>query len=525
MNVVRSPRARRQPATGPHQHLNTGDDDTGSDSQPLLPHGPALPSSRSRMHHPSNSDSAVIVYQSGSLSSQFYSALIAKDKPQFLYLLLKALGILTVAALGKTAVVFLTQYLALSIRTATTTALHQFYCASFPKLLASQSPPDMLDQRIAQDIDRLSTLLAEFIESVILSPALIAYYTYNLTTLSGWSGPAIIYLYFVIGAFASSRLVDRVARSPITLSGPLPRSQEQHRLDASWSAVRVATLDMMRQHATCASSPNSSAISWLVAQNGFVAIYLVYKLTSLVSLTDKVSDILGHLTRVRSNLCLATPSGEVLFQDLSFSVGSADWLHLSGPNGVGKTSLFRAICGIWPIQRANCSSQQMLTSCSLTDQLILCSPLSRSHSTTLKPTPFCTTSSSGIYSNPISTWNPTTLCQTLPGPHARTSPTGPPASLQREQQRLAAVRLLLHVRHLRRLGTRVWVLVDEGVSAMDVHTEAHFWNMLKHEEVAVIAVSHHYRADKGVFNRAVELKPAVERLGIRCTRTLGCDTQ
>ena len=36
---------------------------------------------------------------------------------------------------------------------------------------------------------------------------------------------------------------------------------------------------------------------------------------------------------------------EILFKDLSFSLDSGEILAIMGPNGVGKTSLIRAICG------------------------------------------------------------------------------------------------------------------------------------------------------------------------------------
>ena len=46
-----------------------------------------------------------------------------------------------------------------------------------------------------------------------------------------------------------------------------------------------------------------------------------------------------------SGLAWKLPSGEVLFDDVSFSVGSADRVALVGANGVGKTSLLRIVVG------------------------------------------------------------------------------------------------------------------------------------------------------------------------------------
>ncbi|HRK06560.1 MAG TPA: ATP-binding cassette domain-containing protein [Pseudobdellovibrionaceae bacterium] len=49
-----------------------------------------------------------------------------------------------------------------------------------------------------------------------------------------------------------------------------------------------------------------------------------------------------------SNFQLRRPDGRGMFDELSASLGAGELMVIQGPNGVGKSSLLRAILGLWP---------------------------------------------------------------------------------------------------------------------------------------------------------------------------------
>ncbi|MEM9090972.1 MAG: ABC transporter ATP-binding protein/permease [Cyanobacteria bacterium P01_F01_bin.53] len=182
------------------------------------------------------------------------------------------------------------------------------------------------------------------------------------------------------------------------------------------------------------------------------------------------------------NLSLTTPDGEKqLIQELSLSLPIGKSLLIMGPSGVGKSSLLRAISGLWatgqgsitcPDQIAFIPQQPYLPPGSFKSSLLY--PYSELWSEPLESSPF-NLETEKVHQLLEQVNLPRLLAYPLENPL--------PVSLSLgEQQRLAFARILIHAPK--------YAILDEATSALDLANEARLYQQLQQNNIATISIGH-----------------------------------
>ncbi|VDK29777.1 unnamed protein product [Dibothriocephalus latus] len=106
-------------------------------------------------------------------------------------------------------------YLAIEMREIITNAIHALYfrANAYYVVINFLNVDNPYDQRFVQDVDSLCTSFTSLAPDLVLSPFVIAFYTYKTVDRAGWLGPVSILVFFIVFSIINRFIVPWVARS------------------------------------------------------------------------------------------------------------------------------------------------------------------------------------------------------------------------------------------------------------------------------------------------------------------------
>ncbi len=221
--------------------------------------------------------------------------------------------------------------------------------ASFLKTTSSSARViENPDQRMTQDVDRLSRTFALILSVMVVNPAKVIYYSYDLFKRFGWIPPVTVYIYAFLGAIVNGLLMRRVVRyaflqerregefraahswccanaEAIALHGPRAAATERARLDQNFSRLAKNQWTLLVRHfplnlsaqiidylgamvnyaavgflliSMYNSGASPAQISGLLAHGSMACLQLINTFSSILEMASQVSDVLGYAARV-----------------------------------------------------------------------------------------------------------------------------------------------------------------------------------------------------------------------------------
>ncbi|KAF9192422.1 ATP-binding cassette sub- D member 4 [Haplosporangium sp. Z 767] len=290
-----------------------------------------------------------VVYYVGTIPSRYYKVLGDKDTVAFFRLLIVSLLTVFLAGFGKTVIYYLVNLLALEGRRSLTLHFHQIYIQ--PKLfyrilMMHEEEVDNPDQRITQDIDKLTVSLGKIVEDLAIIPLLIGFYTWQCWQMAGYIGPLCIYGYFIFSSITSRFLINPIVDAVFykesaegyfrylhvrfrqfaeSITFSRGEDEAKQSADESFDVLLLTQLDViykelplkfMQQSVSYFGSIlsyviiaipifmgkyddyPSSDVSAVISKISFVSMYLTYQFSKVIQCGTGLSDVAGYTSRL-----------------------------------------------------------------------------------------------------------------------------------------------------------------------------------------------------------------------------------
>uniref|UniRef100_A0A5S6R5V2 ABC transporter domain-containing protein n=1 Tax=Trichuris muris TaxID=70415 RepID=A0A5S6R5V2_TRIMR len=254
----------------------------------------------------------VATYYVGVMPSEFYQVLGGRDHDGFRTTLAKSFGLVVAKAILLTSITYATSILYINWRQLITQRLHSLYFNkhAFYDLnnLFSLKKIDNPDQRITQDVERTCRVFSEIFSKILMSPFIIAYYTYKAWDTSGYLGPVSIYIYFIV-----STIINKFAMSPV-----IRCVAEQEKKEGDFRFKHMA----VRTHAEAIAFYHSDSLEELFTEQRLESLLNTQqRLVNWRFLLNGVTNFVDYFGSILSYIIISIP---ILIEGKYDNVGPAD---------------------------------------------------------------------------------------------------------------------------------------------------------------------------------------------------------
>ncbi|XP_067681736.1 lysosomal cobalamin transporter ABCD4-like [Haliotis asinina] len=292
----------------------------------------------------------VVINKVGFIASGYYEVLGKKDVGGFWLATAKSVAFIMAECLIYSSKTFVGSYLYVTWRELVGRYLHTRYFqdTKYYHVGIGRELIDNPDQRLTQDVDRLCNLFSQIFINIVITPAVIIYYTYDAARSTGYSGPVGVIIlfaattavnYFLMtpninlfykrekreGDFRFKHMHIRVNSEQVAFykSGELERERADRQLsrllNTQWSLIRrqyalnvpIAIFDNMYLSTILSfiaiwfpiyhgvyDSLSAVDLSSFMSMNSFVVGYMVSSFQSLVDISSKMADLAGVTHRI-----------------------------------------------------------------------------------------------------------------------------------------------------------------------------------------------------------------------------------
>lgn len=322
--------------------------------------------------------------------SDFYLSITSFDEHLFASTAERAIIVVISISLVKSSQTYFSDLSALLWRDKIVSYLHKSYTSYLSKRCAGPKMSALfecnVEQRISQDVDKLTNELSRVFEKAFVCPVLICFYSYYLYSLLGGFAPVSCFIYFLVGALISTTLSKKLIDIVIAqeyFEGVF-RRYHSHFLNNLWNikllgGIRNETSTLHKsfvqvvkntRHLVAARLQvniflnfysylgsivsyfivgcfifywktddhgySESEMASFVAQGTYASLYLISAFSTILSLSEAISDIVGLSVRVTKLLYIFDFSSEDLNTNCwNSSCGLQRFFVLFG---IGKTS-------------------------------------------------------------------------------------------------------------------------------------------------------------------------------------------